>query len=73
VLEEVQRALLQSIVDPFQSSTATDADGHIYYGSDDGKHWILYAYTGATTGDYMWRTDSSSTINEGVFGDITIP
>ncbi|MGC9125330.1 MAG: hypothetical protein ACP5GW_04310, partial [Caldisericaceae bacterium] len=53
-----------SIDDPFQTNL-TNADGHVYYGSADGTHWVLFAYTGSSTGNWMWRTDSSSMITEG--------
>jgi type II secretory pathway pseudopilin PulG len=74
-IEYIKAATLTSIVDPFREATPDPgySDGHVYYGSADGKHWILYAYTGTSTGDYMWRTDSSSTIGEGAKADIVIP
>jgi len=74
-IEYIKAATLTSIVDPFREATPVEgfSDGHVYYGSKDGTHWILYAYTGTSTGDYMWRTDSSSTIGEGAKGDIVIP
>ncbi|MGB9694994.1 MAG: type II secretion system protein [Caldisericaceae bacterium] len=64
-IEYMKPETLKSIVDPFQKSGLGNADGHVYYGSAEGKHWVLFAYTGSSTGDWMWRTDSSSTITEG--------
>ncbi|MGC8758099.1 MAG: type II secretion system protein [Caldisericaceae bacterium] len=63
-IEYMKPETLKSIVDPFQTNL-TNADGHVYYGSHDGTHWVLFAYTGSSTGDWMWRTDSSSMITEG--------
>jgi prepilin-type N-terminal cleavage/methylation domain-containing protein len=66
-IEYIKAATLTSIVDPFQAAPPVvgSSDGHVYYGSAAGTHWILGAYTGSSTGNFMWRTDSSSTIIEG--------
>ena len=67
-IEYIKAETLTSIVDPFKAAggAVANADGHVYYGSaTGGLHWVLYAYTGSSTGAYMWRTDSSSTIVEG--------
>jgi len=72
-IEYIKKETLSSIVDPFKTTGSdANADGHVYYGSATGTHWVLGAYTGSSTGKYMWRTDSSSTITEGA-AIITIP
>jgi len=73
--EYLKPGTLTSIIDPFKTGTAP-ADGHIYY-RGTANHWTLSCYAPTTTGgvtvDYMWRTDSSSTIVTGAVGGIPVP
>jgi prepilin-type N-terminal cleavage/methylation domain-containing protein len=65
-IDYIKGETLTSIVDPFVAAgKPANEDGHVYYGSADGKHWVLYAYTGTSGGDFMFRSDSSSTVQEG--------
>jgi len=72
--EYLKAGTLTSIIDPFENSAIVVAspspagDGHIYY-TGNINHWVLSCYAPTTTGgvtvNFMWRTDSSSTIATG--------
>ena len=64
-IEYIKAGTMKSITDPFKKAAGTAAlhnDGHIYYESD-GTTWTLGAWTDTPTLQFIYRTDSMSTIS----------
>jgi len=66
-IEYIKAGTMKSITDPFKKAGGSAAawnDGHIYYKSDaTGTTWTLGAWTDTPTLQFIYRTDSMSTIS----------